>query len=100
MNASNQNLSDIMVLITRYLNTALVLLMAAAVLIFVFNVVKYFMRPDADRKEAGTYVMYSVIGFFVILTFWGLVNIVQNTFHLNGVTAPTTQTIFNGLLPR
>ena len=71
--AGGQNLSYIMQLVTAYFNDFLVLVMAVAVVLFVFNVVKYFMMPGADRKEAGNYVMYSVLGFFVILAFWGLV---------------------------
>jgi hypothetical protein len=65
-----------------YLNQALFLLIGLAVVVFVWNVFKYFIKSDADRTEAGKYVMYSVIGFFVILSMWGLVNILQNTFGL------------------
>lgn len=100
MNNTNENLSNIMIGITQYIENALILLMAFAVLSFVFNVIKYFMRPDADRKEAGNYVLYSVIGFFVIFSFWGIVNILQNTFHLKNVVSPTTQQIFDTILPR
>ena len=63
-----------------YLNQILVLLIGLAVVVFVYYVFKYFIQPNENRKEAGSYVLYSVIGFFVILSLWGLVNIVQNTF--------------------
>ena len=62
------------------------------VLAFVWFVVKYFILPNENRSEAGMYVMYSVIGFFVVLSVWGLVNIVSNTFGLEG-TAPSWSTI-------
>ena len=29
------------------------------------------------------YVLWSVVGFFVILSFWGMVNILTNTFKLD-----------------
>jgi len=77
-----KNLAYLIDLIAYYLNLALGLLMGIAVVMFVFYVIKYFIMPNEDRKQAGQYVMYSVIGFFVILSFWGLVNIVQNTFGL------------------
>ncbi|MDB5239214.1 MAG: hypothetical protein JWO00_549 [Candidatus Parcubacteria bacterium] len=63
-----------------YFNIALVLLMSFAVLMFTYYIIQYYVKPNEDRKNAGQYVMYSIIGFFVILSLWGLVNILSNTF--------------------
>lgn len=78
-----RTLRDVAILIVGYLNIAIYLIMALAVLLFVWNVFKYFFLPDKDKVEAGKYVLYSVIGFAVILTFWGLVQLVINTTGLN-----------------
>jgi hypothetical protein len=44
--------------------------------------------------------MYAVIGFFVVLSFWGIVNIVQNTFGLgNNYYAPRSWSSFGNLFP-
>lgn len=95
-----KTLKDLIYVIIDYLNTGLFLLMGVAVIMFVYYIIKYFVRPDADRKEAGYYVMYSVIGFFIILSFWGLVNILQNTFGLQNEThRPATWTSFTNLFP-
>lgn len=95
-----RDLSDLIGLIMDYLNMALGLLMGVAVVLFVFYVVKYFILPNEDRKQAGNYVLYSVIGFFVILSFWGLVNIVQGTFGLRGSTGPGTWNQIENIFPR
>ncbi len=98
--ATSKKLSDIIDLITTYLNQVLLLLMGVAIVMFVFYVIKYFFRPDADRKEAGTYVMYAVIGFFIILSFWGIVNILQNTFGLqNSSNKPNSWREFTNIFP-
>lgn len=97
---SGGTLANVINLIIYYLNLALVLLMAAAVVIFVFYVIKYFIVSTDNRGEAGKYVMYSVIGFFVILTFWGLVNILQNTFGLQSYNQSQTWTSFQSIFPR
>jgi hypothetical protein len=76
-------LYDLITYIISYANTILVFMIGVAVVMFVFYVIKYFIKPDADRKEGGNYIMYSLIGFFVVLSFWGLVNILMNTFGLN-----------------
>jgi glucan phosphoethanolaminetransferase (alkaline phosphatase superfamily) len=98
--ATSKNLRDLVYLITYYLNIALVLLMGVAVVIFVYNVIKYFIVTTEDHKGAGMYVLYSVIGFFVILSFWGLVNILQNTFELqNDENRPTSWASFSNIFP-
>jgi len=98
--AANQKLSDIIDLLINYLNRGLVLLMGLAVVVFVWYVFQYFIKPNENRKEAGAYVMYSLLGFFIILSFWGLVNILQNTFGLpNESNKPSSWTSFSNLFP-
>jgi hypothetical protein len=98
--AKGPTLFDIVTLVISYLNVALVLFMGAAVVIFVYHVIKYFILPNENRSEAGSYVLYSVTGFFVILSFWGLVNILQNTFGLqNENYKPASWASFSNLFP-
>lgn len=98
--AATKTLATVIDLITYYLNRVLLLLMAVAVVMFVFYIIKYFIRADADRTEAGKYVMYSVIGFFVVLSFWGIVNVLQGTFGLgNENYRPSTWESFTNLFP-
>jgi len=82
-------LESLMKVAATYLNMALQLLMGLAVLLFVWYVIQYFIRP-ADSKghlEAAQYVLWSVIGFFVILSMWGIVNVLSATFW--GSNAPS-----------
>jgi hypothetical protein len=72
--------------IVGYMNQALVLLIGLAVVTFAFYIFQYFIKPNENRADAGKYVMYSLIGFFVILSLWGLVNILDNTFGLGNST--------------
>ncbi len=79
--------------ITDYIQIAIYLILSLAVLMFVYNVYKYFISGSDDvtaKKEAGLYVMWSVIGFFVMLSFWGLVNILMNSFKLDNNLPPNT----------
>ncbi len=72
--------------VTNYIQIAIALILSLAVLMFVYNVYKYFISGSDDvssKKDAGLYVMWSVIGFFVILSFWGLVNILLKSFQLD-----------------
>ena len=58
------------------------LLVALAVIFIVYNVVWYMIRPDGSdsRREAGTSILWGLIGLFVIVSIWGIVNILTNTF--------------------
>ncbi len=98
--AAGPTLASLIDLIIYYLNTFLVLMMGVAVVVFVYYVIKYFILPNSDRSEAGSYVLYSVIGFFVILSFWGIVNVLQNTFGLkNDRNRPASWASFSNLFP-
>ncbi len=82
--AETKDLRYLIGLASGYLKDAMYLIIALAVVMFVWNVFQYFIKSDdvAEKKEAAQYVMWSVIGFFVILSLWGLVNIVKKTFNL------------------
>lgn len=93
------DLNGLIAKITGYLNSALVLMMSVAVVMFIFWVINYYIKPNDDRAKAGNYVLYSLIGFFVMLSVWGLVNILRRTFGFQSATAPSVDEI-RGLLPQ
>lgn len=98
--AAGMDLKSLAAVAANYLNIALELLMGFAVLAFVWYIVKYFIATGdkANRSEAAMYLLWSIIGFAVIVSMWGLVNVVVNTFNL-GTHTPTPSEI-NGLFPR
>lgn len=77
--------------IINIINTVLVpLIFAVAFLVFIYGVFMYFIANSEDAKEKGKNLMlYGLIGFFVMVSVWGLVNILVGTFSLNNA-APTT----------
>lgn len=88
---SPRNLKDLVCVGIEYINWGLYGIMAIATITFVWYVYKYFFTADQDRKEAALYVTYSVVGFFIILSMWGLINLVRGTFKLdNSAIAPPT----------
>lgn len=60
------------------------LLVGLAVIYIIWNTVHYFIRPSgSDRSEAGMSIMWGIIGLFIIVSLWGIVNILVNTFYMN-----------------
>lgn len=80
-----RNLKDLVEVLVGYFNVAILIIASLAVIVFVWNIFKYFIydTDSANKAEAGKYLMYSLIGFFVMLSLWGLVSIVRETFILD-----------------
>lgn len=72
-------------------NVVIEILIAFAVIWIIYNVVRYIVKADSDdRKPIGMAILWGIVGLFVILSIWGLVNILTNTFRTNTNT-PTNQ---------
>lgn len=74
-------------------NVVAYLLVGLAVIFIIYNVVWYLVKDTGDEKKtkAGMNVLWGIVGLFVIVSIWGLVNILTNTFK----TTPTNQAIPN-----
>lgn len=85
--ASAQGITDVWSIfgfINRILNTALPLIIAAAVVYFIYGIAKYVMSGSDDAKAAAKdKIIYGIVGLFVMVSVWGLVNILVNTFGLD-----------------
>lgn len=77
-----------------YINIGIGLIMSFATIAFVYNIVMYFVvKNEKNRAEASQYLIYSIIGLAVIVSFWGLVNVVTGTFGLQN-TRPQIQQLY------
>ncbi len=64
-------------------------LVAAAILVFIFGVVKYIIAGDEEGKaSAQKIILYGVIGLFAIVAVWGLVALLGGTIGVGSDTAP------------
>lgn len=65
------------------INQIIPILIAGALAYFIYGVIKFVISSDADDKEAARkVVVQGVIGLFVIVSVWGLVGVVQQTFGI------------------
>lgn len=60
-------------------NILVPVLIAIAFVTFLWGVYKYFILPDGEREEGRQFIMYGIIGFVIIVSVWGLVNMVRVT---------------------
>lgn len=69
-----------------FLNRAVPLLIALAVVYFMFQVFKFAVAgSEEDKGKAKTHMIWGIIGIFVMVSVWGLVAILSSTFSTSGV---------------
>ena len=64
------------------------LVFALAFIVFIWGVFQYFIMGghDEEAKEKGRSLMlWGLVGFFLMVSVWGLVNILVGTFNLSQV---------------
>ncbi len=64
-------------------NVFIQILIAFAVIWIIFNVIRFIMKSD-DPEGRKTYlhaVLWGIVGLAIILSIWGLVRILTNTFR-------------------
>lgn len=95
--AAVNNLSDAGSLIINTINNVIVpVLFAVAFIVFLWGAFETFIMgaTSEEVKEKGKNLMlWGLIGFFVMVSIWGLVNILTGTVSFSnntGVTAPKT----------
>ena len=73
--------------IINLINTVAVpVLFALAFIVFIFGIFQYFILSRGDEEKQGlgrSLMLWGLIGFFLMVSVWGLVNILVGTFSLN-----------------
>jgi hypothetical protein len=65
------------------------LLIGLAVIVFIYGVLLLMFSEGGEKKEEGKqYMLWGIIGIFVMVSVWGLVAILSNTLQLDN--APKT----------
>ncbi len=74
---------------------ALPLLILAALVLFLFGIVKRFFwsKDDANKAEAGKYILWGIVALFVMVSVWGLVNVLRGSFNLDNTNIPVAPAI-------
>lgn len=83
-------------------NVLVPLLFALSFIVFLYGVAKSYILSSGDEeavKSGHKIILWGLIGFAVMISVWGLVNVVVNTFGLTGLMPriPTSISPFGGL---
>lgn len=77
-----RNLDNVIDRVLSAFNIAIYILISLSVVYLVWTIVKYFIMEPGEEKQAHLgKVGYALLGLFIILSIWGLVNILVTTFN-------------------
>ena len=101
---SVSNSSSLFDAVRSILNAIIPIIIALAVVYILWGIVQSYTTGDEEKRKAGHFkILYGIIGLFVMLSIWGLVNVLVNTAGLtnqipsNGnAGAPNVTQIDNG----
>lgn len=99
MIALAQTVETILGRIAGIINILTILVVALALLAFLYGLMKYLFSLGGE-KDAGKQIMiWGVVALFVMVSVWGLVRVLSNTFGVGaGGTAPIPGVVGGGVI--
>lgn len=92
MAASAATLLDALQVLSVFLNAAVGMTITVAILVFFWALIQYLMTSGAEHKGKMVAVMFNgVLALFVMTSIWGIVRLLQNTFHVQSTTPVVPQ---------
>jgi hypothetical protein len=72
------------------------LIFAAAFLVFLWGVFRAYIFKHGEEEVTNGHqlILWGIVGFVVMISLWGIVNVVSNTFGLYGIGAPIPPTSY------
>lgn len=90
--SSCENAAGIGLLVLDTINQVLVpLIFAIAFIVFVWGMFRYFIAGGADvegQAKGKQLLLYGIIGFVIMISLWGIVNVIASTLNLSGAYHP------------
>lgn len=89
--AAGEQLKTLLGNINSAINLIIPFLLGLAGLVFIWGVFQFITSAgDEEKRKSGRdFIIYGLVGFVIMVGFWGLVNILINVFGL-GAAPPTT----------
>jgi len=73
-----------------FLGNLVPIFITIGVLYFIWGVIMYVIADDEEAKSSGkNRMIWGLIGMFVIVSFWGLINVLQTTLGVQNDSADT-----------
>lgn len=81
-----RNINDILTFLYDFFNALIPILIAAAVVYFLYGLIRFVVAGPEDRSEVWKTILTGIVVLTVMVALWGLVNILITSFGLNATT--------------
>ncbi len=97
MLALAQTVQSVLGTIGGIINIVTVIVVALALLAFLYGLLKYIFSLGGEEKGKGRELMvYGIIALFVMVSVWGLVRVLSNTFGVGAGGSPPIPGVIGG----
>ncbi|OGF51717.1 hypothetical protein A3I27_04845 [Candidatus Giovannonibacteria bacterium RIFCSPLOWO2_02_FULL_43_11b] len=88
--AHAQTIGSIVDTIIDFLDSIIPILFLIATIVFLWGIILFITSggDEEKRKEGRQYIIFGLIGLFVMVAIWGIVNVLVDFFDFGGVIAP------------
>ena len=78
-----QTLLNTLALVNTFLNALIGLFITLAIVVFFYGLIKYLAGLKGDSGKEGIQIMmWGVIAIFVMVSIWGIIRLLQQTFRV------------------
>src|SRR3989338_3739048 len=91
---SATNFRSLIAIFQNIIDAVIPFLVGLAVMLVLYGIVGFISHAadEEKRTEAKNFIIWGIIGIFVMVSVWGLVNILVKTFNLDGGATVATNT--------
>ncbi|MEK7068812.1 MAG: hypothetical protein AAB947_00350 [Patescibacteria group bacterium] len=87
--ASAATITDTLVFISGFLNSLIGLFITLAIVVFFWGLIKYLWSMGSEDAHEGLKIMFwGIIAIFVMVSIWGIIGLLQNTFKVGSDGVP------------
>lgn len=91
--AGAADIRDTLGLFNTVLKGLMALFITLAVVVFFWGLISYLFKQGEDKSEGLKIMFYGILVIFVMVSIWGIIALLQNTFKVGGqqqLNFPTT----------
>lgn len=92
------NLFGVLEVVADLINLATPIVVALALLYFFWGLANYILKSGEDdgQKKARATMIWGLLALFIIVSVWGIINVVRDTFNLDDNTIVVPGIEFGG----
>ncbi len=89
-NGSVSNIGSLIGVLQSIVDAVIPFLIGLAILLIIYGILGFIAKTadEEKRAEAKNFIIWGIIGVFVMVSIWGLVNILVGTFGLGAINNP------------